>query len=281
MEKNLGLTKSAPAQFTARHHVMLVAGGSGGLGTSVMKLYNDRGYHVVNIDFDVTMPVTLDQKCLDCDLPNYISVDLTHWDELAASLLELGYLKNAFVSVVNCVSSRKTSDFLDTSENEWHHEIDANLKVAFRLTQVIMNWIQLSENTSAAICHVSSTLATHVGLQSGMYHIAKAGIEHLVRFSAVEAGRVAIPVRCNGVAPGFIVKDSDLEYFSAAGNRSYAKLVEQLHPNGRWGTTADVAQAIFWVNDPDNSYLNGSIVQLDGGLSLHETFSSHVIHKED
>jgi 3-oxoacyl-[acyl-carrier protein] reductase len=90
------------------------------------------------------------------------------------------------------------------------------------------------------------------------YDTSKAALHGLVRAAALELAPSAITV--NAVAPGWIrtpMSEGELDHLDADG------LV--VNPLGRVGSPADVALAVRWLVDPDNAYVTGTVVPVDGG----------------
>jgi NAD(P)-dependent dehydrogenase (short-subunit alcohol dehydrogenase family) len=91
---------------------------------------------------------------------------------------------------------------------------------------------------------------------------AKAGVEGLVRSAA--ATYASRSIRMNGVAPGLV--DTALSA-SIVQNPTSLKVSESLHPLGKIGSPEDVASAICWLLDPEQQWVTGQIIGVDGGLS--------------
>ena len=96
------------------------------------------------------------------------------------------------------------------------------------------------------------------------YHVAKAGLEQLVRHYAFAWGRRGI--RANLVAPCTLLKNESRAFFER--NRPLMTLYEELVPLGRLGTAKDAADLITFLCTPRASYLTGQTITIDGGISL-------------
>jgi len=90
---------------------------------------------------------------------------------------------------------------------------------------------------------------------------AKAGVEGLALAAAASYARFGIRVNC--VAPGLTRTDLTR---SLTQNETVAKMSAALHPLGRIGEPAEVASAICWLLDREQSWVTGQVIGIDGGL---------------
>lgn len=94
------------------------------------------------------------------------------------------------------------------------------------------------------------------------YGVSKAAIEQLGRHVAARYGRDGI--RCNMIAPGFILTDTAARGVPEAGR---VRLAEQ-NPLGRLGTPEDVAAVVGFLLSDSAGFINGQVVRVDGGLTI-------------
>ena len=113
-----------------------------------------------------------------------------------------------------------------------------------------------------AIVLISSGSASIGEHRRVAYGVSKAAVEQLGRHVAARYGRDGI--RCNVVAPGFILTETAARGVSEAGR---ARLAEQ-NPLGRLGTPEDVAHVVGFLLSDRAGFVNGQVIRVDGGLTV-------------
>jgi NAD(P)-dependent dehydrogenase (short-subunit alcohol dehydrogenase family) len=151
----------------------------------------------------------------------------------------------------------------DMHEEDYDYVLDINLKGTWFMCKFGSRAIK--ESGGGSIVNVSSFLAVRgaKGMPSSAYSAAKAGVLGLTKALAVELAPNKI--RVNAVLPA-VIRTPILNYL--ADREGVEKMIQQLkkvHPLGRVGEAEDVARAIVFLSRPENNWITGAELSIDGG----------------
>ena len=124
----------------------------------------------------------------------------------------------------------------------------------------------LGRSGGGAIVNISSTATLHGNW--GLYCVAKAAVEGLTRAMAVEGAPLGI--RVNGVSPGWIATEKDLEQPAAGGGAGADGDAWDMPPSlfDRMGSPAEIAAAVVFLASDEASFVTGQTLVVDGGLII-------------
>ena len=131
--------------------------------------------------------------------------------------------------------------------------------------EIIEALAERSRNKQCSVVLTTSPAARNiVGDQDFQYHASKAALSQLVRFGSIRFA--ANNLRINGVSPGsFIFKQRAAEFY--AKNPDVVARANKLIPLARMGTVTEIANVAAFLLSDKSSYVNGQILEVDGGLS--------------
>ena len=147
--------------------------------------------------------------------------------------------------------------------------LDLNLVGAVTTTAVFGSALAASPADDKAIVNVSSMAAARALTRVGGYGAAKAGVESITRWLAVELGRRGTGIRVNAIAPGFFVGDQNRALLIGPDGEptERGRTIVERTPLGRFGTADDLVSTVVWLCGPGARFVTGTVVPVDGGFS--------------
>lgn len=157
--------------------------------------------------------------------------------------------------LVNNAGQTKDGLMMRMSEEQWDSIIDTNLKSAFNFTHAIVPL--MARKRAGSIINMSSVVGTNGNAGQCNYAASKAGLIGLTKSIAKEMG--ARGIRCNAIAPGFIVTDMT----DKLSDDIKVKLVADISL-GRMGTADEVANVALFLASDMSSYISGEVIKVAG-----------------
>lgn len=160
--------------------------------------------------------------------------------------------------LVNNAGIIRRDDAVDFTEADWDAVMDVNAKALFFTCQAFAR--AALPRGRGKIINIASLLSFQGGIRVPSYTASKHGVAGLTKLMANEwAGR---GLNVNAIAPGYI-ETANTEALRADPDRSRA-ILERI-PAGRWGRPEDIAQTAVFLAAPASDYVNGAILNVDGG----------------
>ncbi|KAB5516238.1 hypothetical protein DKX38_026886 [Salix brachista] len=159
----------------------------------------------------------------------------------------------------------KIQEPLLVTESEFKKTVKINFMSPWFLLKAVGKKMR-DYNSGGSIVFLTSIIGSERGLYQGAaaYGSCSAGIQQLVRLSALEMGRYKI--RVNAIARGLHLEDA---YPVSEGKERAEKLVKEVVPMQRWlDVKKDIASTIIYLICDGSRYMTGTTIFLDGGQSL-------------
>lgn len=242
--------------------VAVVTGGARGIGLATARALAGKGYALALLDLDedaaqaAAANIGAPTLALRCDIADIAC----HADVIGRIVRGLGGI-DCLVNNAG-VGSPVRGDPLDLQPSNFDHVLAVNLRGTVFLTQAVARWMLANpSHEPRSIMTVTSVSATLVSPERLDYCISKAGLAMFVQGLAVRLAPHGVAVF--DVRPGVIRTD-----MTAAVTSRYDRLIaDELVPARRWGEPEDVGGVIAGLATT-SGYATGSIVNVDGGLSI-------------
>ncbi|MBA2874175.1 2,4-dienoyl-CoA reductase [Thermaerobacillus caldiproteolyticus] len=246
--------------------VIIVTGGSSGMGKYMAKRFVEEGANVVITGRRLE---ALEEAKKEIESPNgkVLPIQMDVRDpELVAEMVKR---TDSEFGRIDALINNAAGNFICPAEklsiNGWNSVINIVLNGTFYCSREVGNyWIQKGQKGS--IINMVATYAWNAG--AGVIHsaCAKAGVLAMTRTLAVEWGR-KYGVRVNAIAPGPIERTGGAERLWES-EEAERRTLESV-PLGRLGTPEEIAALASFLLSDDASYINGECITMDGGQWLN------------
>lgn len=241
--------------------VILVTGGSRGIGKAIAIKYAKNGYNVVlNYLSDST-----DVKGLTKEFEENgaevlcVKADVSKSDEVK-ELVEKAIQKFGRIDVlVNNAGITKDTLLMRMKEEDFDKVVETNLKGTFLVTKSVIPYMMKKRN--GKIINLSSVVGVTGNAGQCNYAASKAGIIGFTKSIAKELA--SRNIRANAVAPGFIATD-----MTSVLSEEIKENINAQIPMKRMGTAEEIANVVYFLGSEESSYITGQVINIDGGMVM-------------
>jgi NAD(P)-dependent dehydrogenase (short-subunit alcohol dehydrogenase family) len=174
-------------------------------------------------------------------------------DAMVAGAVE--FLGGLDVVVANCGVAARFAPVADTDPAEWRRVLATDLDGAFWTARAAVPHVVPRKGV---VLFVSSIGADMAGAGGAPYHVAKAGVNTLMKVLARAVAPAGVRVNC--IAPGVVRSDMGERLL-----RFHGEAVLQTIPLGRAGEPAEIGRAAVFLASADAAWITGKVLRVDGG----------------
>ena len=162
------------------------------------------------------------------------------------------------IAVANSGVASRVAATHELDPGEWRRVMSTDLDGAFYTARAVLPALLESRGVLLFISSIGADVAAAGGAP---YHVAKAGVNTLMRVIAKEVAGAGVRVNC--IAPGLVRSDMGNRLIKFVGEG-----ITQTIPLGRVGEPADIGKAAVYLASADASWVTGKILRVDGGASM-------------
>ncbi len=240
-----------------RDKVAVITGGADGIGKAAVTRFLEEGANVWIWDFNEekgwALSEELGEKCF------FTKVDTRIETEIQSAINAIIEKHGKIDILVNNAGITRDATMKKMTPEQWQDVIDVNLTGVFNCTRLIAP--VMIGNAWGRIINTSSVVALYGNFGQSNYVAAKAGLIGLTKVWAREFGPKGVTV--NAVAPGFILTDMVRKM-----PENVLDMMKGKVPLGRLGDPSDIAKAYAFLASDDASYINGTTLSVDGGMTI-------------
>lgn len=247
--------------------VAIVTGASRGIGQAILLAFAREGAHAVSVDIGDQTETGEKAKALGAKFNAYTEDFGRLNQRAAADLVARVIADTGRVDVlVNNAGIIRRAPIVDHPEADWNALLQINLSAPFFLSQAVAKWwLTGGREKSPAdarlkVVNIASMLSFQGGILVPGYTAAKSGIAGITKAFANELAKERM--NFNAIAPGYIATENTRPIREDA-KRNDAILTRI--PEARWGQPEDIAEPILFLASKEADYMNGTIMNVDGG----------------
>lgn len=227
----------------------LVTGGTRGIGLAVAKRLHDNGATVVATGTrqDAHIPEGFLYKAV-----NFLDHETTNdfIEEVREMNIDI---------LINNAGINKISKFENIDPNDFDNIQQVNVRAPFLLCRTAIPGMK--KKGWGRIVNISSIFGKVSKEYRGSYSASKFALDGMTASLAAEVAKYGILANC--VSPGII--DTELTR-TILGEKGIAEIISQI-PIGRLGKAEEIAAFVVWLASPENTYITGQNIAIDGGFT--------------
>lgn len=248
--------------FSISGQVVLVSGGSRGIGRALAAEFVRRGAQVVITGREQH---TLEATAAEISTPQIdvypLVCDVAQAESVEGAVAHVHQKFARIDTLLNVAGVNKRKRVETFTAEEFDFILNINLRGAFLMAREVGKRM-LAQPDGGAIVNIDS-LNTYAPLKGVLpYAMSKAGISMMTRGMAMEWGERG--VRVNAIAPGFILTDMNRKLWSEPKMQAWGQANTPLK---RLGETSDLLAAAVFLAAKGSAFMTGQVLYVDGGIS--------------
>ncbi len=256
----------------------IVTGGSKGIGRSVCLALANAGVNINVLDLNKDQGLNTVKEIIKLNVKaEFYEIDVAQESEWINFVTYLDTKNKSIDILVNNAGIWLGKEVSNVSIEEYHKLISINLTGVFLGIKHLIPFLTKAgkkSNFGSSIINLSS-VAGLVGSQlDPLYSMTKGGITTFTKSMAIYFGKKKYPIRINQVHPGIIETDMGSQVTEARIKQNPSMTLKDSYsagilqtPLGRLGTAEEVAKTILFLSSDDSSFMTGSSLVVDGGLT--------------
>ena len=242
--------------------IVLVTGGTRGIGSAICKKFLQLGAQVIAADINEEQNERWlsEQKSAGFENVDAIACNVADFDSCQKMVADVKQKYGKIDVLVNNAGITRDSSLKKMDKDKWDAVLTVNLDSVFNVTKPVLD--VMLENGYGRIVNMSSVNGLRGEFGQTNYAAAKAGMHGFTKSLAKEVARKNITV--NSVSPGFI----DTEMTKAIPEEIRNKMIAQI-PVGRMGQPEEIAHLVTFLAAEESAYITGVNITINGGFYMY------------
>lgn len=234
------------------YKVILITGGSSGIGKAIGEYLNDKGYIVYGTSRNTSKYPESKFKLL--------TLDVTNNDQIRSCVAHVVKEQGRIDVLINNAGIKKDDLLIRMKDQDWLEVLNINLNSVYKLTKNVTK--QMFKQRSGKIVSISSVVGFTGNPGQTNYVSTKSALVGFTKSLAIEVATRGINVNC--VAPGMI--DSDM--IDSLSDKQREGILSRI-PMAKLGSPDDVADSCLFLSSDMSNYITGQTLHVNGGMALY------------
>lgn len=243
--------------------VVVISGGSSGIGESCCIKFLNSGYEVYNFD------IKDNKKLLEYNNYYWLETDISNKDEIKSSIEIIIKKQKIIDTLIISAGKHLSANIENTRDNDLYEIININLFGAFLLAQLVIP--HMKNNNEGKIITIGSDQSVVGKYNSTIYGMTKAAILSMTKSIALDYAKYNIRANCIGAGTidTPLYRNAISSYSRKSGvNLSIIENDEaNEQPIGRIGKPSEIANLAYFLAQKENDFMTGAFIPVDGGYT--------------
>ena len=247
---------------------ILVTGGLGVIGLSIVKHFYKKGFNVVMAGLSKKNHVLKIRKEFNSSRTLILNTELTK-NKNVKKIIASSVKKFKKIDIlVNCAGIQFVMPIDKYPEKIWRKMLDINLTTPFLFTKEILPLMR--KNKWGRIINIASTHGLVGSVNKSAYTASKHGLVGLTKVTALETA--TDPITCNSICPGFVLTELIQDQIETVSNKQKIPLKEasiemlrEKQPSLKFVKKEEIASMIYFLTTKQANQITGSNISIDGG----------------
>lgn len=235
-----------------RTKIALVTGSGQGIGKAVAIGYAKEGYDVVVAEINEEKGLKTLEEIKKISNGIFVKTDVSKEEDIKSLMENIKDTYGTLDIIINNAGLSRKKPIFELEVSEWDEIINTNLRSVFICSKEGAKLMK----SGGSIVNIASTRAIMSESDSEAYAATKGGILALTHALAVSLSKYNINV--NAISPGWIETEN---------YEDLREIDHDQHLSKRVGKPEDIARACIYLTNPENNFVNGTNLVIDGGMT--------------
>ena len=247
---------------------ILVTGGAGIIGLSIIDLFYKKGFNVVAAGLSKPEMIKKFKNKFSSKKSLILNTELTKSKNVKKVINSIVKKFRQVDVLVNCAGIQFVMPIDKYPEKVWRKMMDINLTTPFLFTKEVLPIMR--KNKWGRIINIASTHGLIASVNKSAYTASKHGLVGLTKVTALETAQDAIT--CNSLCPGFVLTELIQDQIDVVANKKNisfndagVEMLREKQPSLKFIKKEDIASMIYFLSSKQGDQITGSNISIDGG----------------